>query len=288
MSGATTDVDAIVVGAGVAGLYQLHRLRSLGMSVRVFEAGNDVGGTWYWNRYPGARFDSESYSYGYSFSDELVEDWRWSEHFAAQPETLRYLQHVADRFDLRRDITFGVRVVAAAWDDGTRSWTVTLGDGSTHRSRFLILAIGILSVPRRPDIAGLDDFEGTCLHTGEWPQDPVDTAGRRVGVIGTGASAVQLITELAKTVGHFASSSAPHRGVRPWVTARSTRTRNTTSRRMPMRSSSAAVPPSAASSTTPTGARPWKCPPRSGPRCTKSSTHSPGSRSGWATSETFS
>jgi cation diffusion facilitator CzcD-associated flavoprotein CzcO len=203
VNAAATDVDAIVVGAGVSGLYQLHRLRSLGLSVRVFEAGHDVGGTWYWNRYPGARFDSESYSYGYSFSRELVADWRWSEHFAAQPETLGYLQHVAERFDLRRDITFNARVTAATWDDGARSWTVALDDGSTHRARFVILAIGVLSVPKRPDIEGLGDFEGRCLHTGEWPHEPVDTTGCRVGVIGTGASAVQLITELAKSVGHL-------------------------------------------------------------------------------------
>src|SRR5215213_3837747 len=149
------DYDAVIVGAGMSGLYQLYRLRELGLRVRVFEAGSGVGGTWYWNRYPGARFDSESYSYGYSFSKELLEEWDWSEHFAGQPETLRYLNHVADKFDLRRDIQFKSRVTAAHYDEGTRSWAVTLEDGSRFRTRFLITAIGPLSAPTLPRIEGL-------------------------------------------------------------------------------------------------------------------------------------
>ena len=144
------DYDTIIVGAGMSGLYQLHRLRELGLRVRVLEAGTNVGGTWYWNRYPGARFDSESYSYGYSFSKELLEEWDWSEHFAGQPETLRYLNHVADKFDLRRDIQFRSRVTAAHYDEETRSWTLTLEDGSRFRTRFLIAAIGPLSTPTLP------------------------------------------------------------------------------------------------------------------------------------------
>ena len=132
----TLDYDAIIIGAGMSGLYQLYRLRELGLRVRVFEAGTGVGGTWYWNRYPGARFDSESYSYGYSFSQELLEEWNWSEHFAGQPETLRYLNHVADKFDLRRDIQFRSRVAAATWEKDTRSWNLTLQDGSRFRARF--------------------------------------------------------------------------------------------------------------------------------------------------------
>jgi cation diffusion facilitator CzcD-associated flavoprotein CzcO len=146
------DYDAIIIGAGMSGLYQLYRLRQLGMRVRVLEAGTGVGGTWYWNRYPGARFDSESYSYSYSFSKELLEEWNWSEHFAAQPETLRYLKHVADKFDLRRDIQFRSRVAAAHYQEDTRSWDVTLEDGSRQSARFLITAIGPLSAPTMPRI----------------------------------------------------------------------------------------------------------------------------------------
>ncbi len=195
--------DAIIIGAGVSGLYQLYRLRELGLSAHVFEAGSDVGGTWYWNRYPGARFDSESYSYGYSFSPELLAEWDWSEHFSPQPETLRYLQHVADRFDLCRDITFGARVRAARWDEGAREWTVDVEDGATASSRFLVLAIGALSIPNLPDIPGLDRFGGPCFHTSDWPREPLDLAGGRVAIVGTGATAVQAIPELAKVAGHL-------------------------------------------------------------------------------------
>ena len=195
--------DAIIIGAGVSGLFQLYRLRELGMSVRVFEAGTDVGGTWYWNRYPGCRFDSESYSYGYSFSQEILDEWEWSEHFAAQPETLRYLNYVADKFDLRSDIQFESRVSSAHYDEAARQWTVTLDGGKQARARFLITGIGVLSVPTMPKIEGIDDFKGAAYHTGTWPHEPVDFTGKRVGVIGTGATAVQLIQEVAKTAGHL-------------------------------------------------------------------------------------
>src|SRR5882724_1553780 len=154
------DYDAIIIGAGMSGMYQLYRLRELGMRVRVFEAGTGVGGTWYWNRYPGARFDSESYSYGYSFSPELLQEWSWSEHFAPQPETLRYLNYVADKFDLRRDIQFRARVTAAHYQEEARSWEVTLQDGSRHRARFLVTAIGPLSAPTLPRVEGVDSFKG--------------------------------------------------------------------------------------------------------------------------------
>jgi cation diffusion facilitator CzcD-associated flavoprotein CzcO len=197
------DFDAIVVGAGISGMYQLHRLRELGLHVRVFEAGTGVGGTWYWNRYPGARFDSESYSYAYSFSQELLDEWDWSEHFSGQPETERYLNHVADKFDLRRDIRFGSRVAAAHFDDDTCSWNVTLEDGSSFRSRFLVTAVGPLSAPTMPRIEGVDTFEGEAYHTARWPKEPVSFAGKRVAVIGTGATGVQTIQEVAKTVGHL-------------------------------------------------------------------------------------
>jgi cation diffusion facilitator CzcD-associated flavoprotein CzcO len=197
------DYEAVIIGAGMSGLYQLYRLRELGMKVRVFEAGTNVGGTWYWNRYPGARFDSESYSYGYSFSKELLQEWEWSEHFAGQPETLRYLNHVADKFDLRRDIQFQSRVTAAIYDEDTRSWTVTLADGSRVRARFLVTAIGPLSTPTLPRIEGRDDFLGQFFHTARWPHAPVDFAGKRVAVIGTGATGVQTIQTIAAEVGYL-------------------------------------------------------------------------------------
>jgi len=197
------DYDAIVIGAGLSGMYQLYRLRELGMRVRVFEAGTNVGGTWYWNRYPGARFDSESYSYGYSFSRELLEEWEWSEHFAGQPETLRYCNYVADKFDLRRDIQFRSRVYAATYEEETRSWKTTLEDGSRFQSRFLITAIGPLSTPTLPRIEGRESFRGKSFHTARWPHQPVDFAGKRVAVIGTGATGVQTIQTIAAEVGRL-------------------------------------------------------------------------------------
>ena len=200
---ASLDFEVIIIGAGMSGLYQLYRLRELGMRVRVFEAGTGVGGTWYWNRYPGARFDSESYSYGYSFSKELLEEWNWSEHFAGQPETLRYLNLVADKFDLRRDIQFRSRVTAAIYHEDTRSWDLALENGSRFRARFLITAIGPLSAPTLPRIEGVDSFQGQSFHTARWPHEPVDFAGKRVAVIGTGATGVQTIQTIAKDVGHL-------------------------------------------------------------------------------------
>jgi len=200
---ADLDFDVIIIGAGMSGLYQLYRMRELGLRVRVFETGTNIGGTWYWNRYPGARFDSESYSYGYSFSKELLDEWEWSEHFAGQPETLRYLNHVADKFDLRRDIRFCSRVTAAVYDEQARSWTVKLEDESTYRTRFLITAIGPLSTPTLPRIEGRDSFQGQSFHTARWPKTPVALAGKRVAVIGTGATGVQTIQTIAGEVGHL-------------------------------------------------------------------------------------
>jgi cation diffusion facilitator CzcD-associated flavoprotein CzcO len=197
------DYDAVVIGAGISGLYQLYRLRELGLRTLVLEAGTGVGGTWYWNRYPGARFDSESYSYAYSFSQDLLDAWDWNEHFAPQPETLRYLNHVADRFDLRRDIRFRSRVSSAHYQDRTRQWDVTLEDGTRFATRFLITAIGVLSAPVMPRIEGVDQFAGASYHTARWPHEPVSFAGKRVAVIGTGATGVQTIQEVAKTAGHL-------------------------------------------------------------------------------------
>src|SRR6266567_3547496 len=196
----TTDFDAIIIGAGVSGLYQLYKLRELGLKVRVFETGSGVGGTWYWNRYPGARFDSESWTYGYSFSQELLDEWDWEEHFAGQPETERYLNYVADKFDLRRDIQFKSRVTAAHYREDTRSWEVTLEDGGRCDARLLVTAIGVLSAATMPRIAGVETFKGQSCHTHYWPKEPVNFAGKRVAVIGTGATGVQTIQEVAKTV----------------------------------------------------------------------------------------
>jgi len=195
--------DVIVIGAGISGMYQLHRLRGLGLCVRVFEAGDGVGGTWYWNRYPGARFDSESWTYGYSFSDEILREWEWSEHFAAQPETLRYCNFVADKLDLCRDIEFGCRIRAAVYDETAGEWEIESEDGRRARARFLITAIGPLSAPTMPTIPGVESFRGEAYHTGRWPHEPVSFERKRVAVIGTGATAVQAITEIAKTVGHL-------------------------------------------------------------------------------------
>jgi cation diffusion facilitator CzcD-associated flavoprotein CzcO len=202
-TGKAANFDAIIIGAGVSGLYQLYKLRELGLRVRVFETGTGVGGTWYWNRYPGARFDSESYSYGYSFSQELLEEWSWAERFAPQPETERYLNYVADKFDLRRDIQCKSRVTAARYQEETRRWEVTLEDGRRYCARLLITAIGVLSAPTMPRIAGVDTFTGQSCHTHYWPKEPVNFDGKRVAVIGTGATAVQTIQEVAKTVGQL-------------------------------------------------------------------------------------
>ena len=202
---ATREIDAVVVGAGFSGLYMLHRLRdTLGMSALVVESADDVGGTWYWNRYPGARCDSESYFY--SFSDRLCEDlldeWTWSERFAGQPEILSYLQHVADRFDLRRDIRFRTTVVAATWDEAAGRWLVDTDDGTRLNARFLVTAVGCLSTTNLPDFPGRDDFRGDWYHTGLWPHEGVDFTGKRVAVIGTGATGVQLIPEVADQAAH--------------------------------------------------------------------------------------
>jgi cation diffusion facilitator CzcD-associated flavoprotein CzcO len=195
----SADFDAIIIGAGISGMFMLYRLRELGLTTRVFEAGSDIGGTWYWNRYPGARFDSESWTYGYSFSKELLQEWDWKEHFSPQPDTLAYLNHVADKFDLRRHMQFRSRIEAAAWDEANTQWIVTLEDGSRATATFLFTAMGVLSSPTLPRIPGRETFAGQAYHPGLWPHTPVDFAGKRVGIIGTGATAIQAIPEIAKT-----------------------------------------------------------------------------------------
>ena len=198
-----SEYDVIIIGAGISGMFQLLRLRDMGLKVRVFEAGTGVGGTWYWNRYPGARFDSESYSYGYSFSKELLDEWEWSEHFSAQPETLRYLNYVADKFELRPDIEFEARIASAHYDEAANEWEIAIDGGRKARARFLITAVGPISAPTMPNIPGVEDFKGDAYHTGTWPHETVSFAGKRVAVIGTGATGVQTIQEVAKTVGHL-------------------------------------------------------------------------------------
>ncbi|MDB2487472.1 NAD(P)/FAD-dependent oxidoreductase [Alphaproteobacteria bacterium] len=191
-------VDAVVVGAGFSGMYQLHRLREMGLSVKVFEAGEDVGGTWFWNRYPGARVDIESMAYSFSFSKELEQDWVWSEKYSPQPELLRYAQHVADRFDLKRNITFNTRVESAYFDDDKDEWLITTECGKRVRARYFVMATGVLSAAKTPDIAGRDSYKGETYQTGLWPKEGVDFTGKRVAVIGTGSSAVQSIPLIAE------------------------------------------------------------------------------------------
>jgi len=196
-------VDAVIVGAGFSGLYMLYRLRKMGLTAVVFEQGSNVGGTWYWNRYPGARCDAESLAYSFSFSPELEDEWEWSERYAPQAEILKYAEHVADRFDLRRDIRFETRVASAIYDESASRWNVTTEQGDSVSGRFCIMATGCLSVPQRPDIAGLDDFAGDLHQASLWPHEGVDFSGKRVGVIGTGSSGIQAIPVIAEQARHL-------------------------------------------------------------------------------------
>jgi cyclohexanone monooxygenase len=194
----TGTFDAVVIGAGFAGLYMLHRLRGLGFKARAYEAGGGVGGTWYWNRYPGARCDVESLQYSFSFSEELDQEWNWSEKYSPQPEILAYANHVADRFDLRREIVFDTRVTACTFDEQKNAWRIETDRGDRVSAQFCIMAVGCLSAPNRPDFEGMSNFCGPIYHTGEWPHEGVDFTGLRVGVIGTGSSAIQSIPIIAK------------------------------------------------------------------------------------------
>ena len=193
--------EVVVVGAGVSGIYQLYRLVQLGVNVTVLEAAGDLGGTWYRNRYPGCRFDSESYTYGYSFSKELLAEWDWPERFSAQPDTLRYLNHVAKKFDLRKHMQFDCKIEQAVFDEANNLWRLKLGNGRTVTTRFVVTGIGLLSAPTMPRIAGIESFKGPCFHTYFWPHEPVELAGKRVAVIGTGATGVQVISAIADQVG---------------------------------------------------------------------------------------
>ena len=197
----SSDLDVVIVGAGFAGLYMLHRLRGLGFTARVYEAASGLGGTWYWNRYPGARCDVESLEYSYSFSKELEQEWQWTERYATQPEILRYLDHVAERFDLKRDIQLNTRVNAAIFDESENCWSIETDRGDRARARFCVMATGCLSAAKIPDFKGRDTFQGKMYHTGHWPHEGVDFTGQRVAVIGTGSSGIQSIPMIARAGG---------------------------------------------------------------------------------------
>ena len=192
------DYQAVIIGAGVAGIYQIKRLSDLGVRATVVDANADLGGTWYNNRYPGARFDSESYTYSYSFSKEVLDEWHWTEKFSPQPETLQYLNFVTDKFDLRKYMQFGCWVESMVFDDEASFWTIRLADGRDITTRFVILGMGVLSTPTLPNFEGMGSFEGKSFHASQWPHEPLDLTGKRVAVVGSGATAIQLIPEVAK------------------------------------------------------------------------------------------
>ncbi len=199
----TKTLDAVIVGAGFAGMYTLHRMRQAGFDAHVYETGDNVGGTWYWNRYPGARCDVESMEYSYSFDTELQQSWEWSERYATQPEILSYANHVADRFDLRRDISFNTRVTSIRYDEATLVWRITTDQGEEVNARFCIMAPGCLSSVNQPDFPGLERYQGATYHTGQWPHEGVNFTGKTVGIIGTGSSAIQSIPLIAQEAQHL-------------------------------------------------------------------------------------
>src|SRR5579862_8715923 len=218
---AVADVDVVVVGAGFSGIYAVHAFLEAGLTVRAFEAGDGIGGTWYWNRYPGARCDVESKDYSYSFSPELEQEWSWSERYPAQPEILRYLNRVADKFGLWPLIQLNTRVTGASWDAATSSWAVTTDDGATVTARYLVSAVGCLSALNVPDLPGLGSFEGPWYHTSRWPKEGVDFTGKRVGLVGTGSTGIQVAPEIAAVADQLyvfqrtANFAVPNRN-RPW------------------------------------------------------------------------
>ena len=199
----TREVDVVIVGAGFSGMYTLYDLRNRGLNVMVVDGAGGVGGTWYLNRYPGARVDIESVEYSYSFSEELQQEWSWSERYASQEELLRYLNHVADRFDLRKDITLNTRILGASFNDSESTWTLETDTDLTIKANFCVMATGFLTVPMQPNFPGMDSFKGEQYHTARWPEEKVDFSGKRVGVIGTGSSGIQVITEVGKSAGHL-------------------------------------------------------------------------------------
>ncbi|BCS30549.1 flavin-containing monooxygenase [Aspergillus puulaauensis] len=200
---ANLDYDVLIIGAGLSGINSLHQMHTLGLRAKVLEAGGGPGGTWYWNRYPGARFDSESYSYGFSWSQEVLDEWSWSEHFSGQAETLRYCEFLVKKFNLERDMQFNTRVSKAHYQEDTSSWLLADENGNTYTSRWLVTCMGILNQFTLPNIAGVHDFKGQAIHTARWPHEPVSFEGKRVGIIGTGATGIQAIQEIVKTAGHL-------------------------------------------------------------------------------------
>ncbi len=203
MSSATEEYDVVIVGAGFAGMYLLHRLRELKLNTRIFEAGDDVGGTWYWNRYPGARCDAESLAYSFSFSPELEQEWEWSERYAPQPEILEYARHVSRRFDLRKDIQFETRVISAHYREESEDWLIETDQGNRAVARYCIMATGCLSVPQLPDIPGVENFKGNLYQASKWPHEPVSFKGQTTGIIGTGSSGIQAIPVIAEEAEHL-------------------------------------------------------------------------------------
>ena len=256
------------------------------MTARVFETGTNVGGTWYWNRYPGARFDSESWTYGYSFSKELMQEWDWKEHFSPQPDTLEYLNHVADKFDLRRDMQFRSTVTAAHWDDAANQWIVTLESGQQARSRFLCTAVGILSAHTMPAIPGVESFRGPAYHPARWPHTPVDFTGKRVGIIGTGATAIQAIPEIAKQAKQLTVFQRRPNWAAPLHNSKISKAEMAAIKSRYDEIYAHCARRRCGSSTRPTRARPSRCRRRSVRRSGKNYTRSRASASGWAISAT--
>ena len=279
--------EIIVIGAGVAGIYQIKRLADLGIDATVLDAAPDLGGTWYWNRYPGARFDSESYTYGYSFSKELLNEWHWKERFSGQPENLRYLNHVADKFDLRKYMQFNCKVEAAQFDETQNLWRLKIDDGRELTCRFVILAIGLLSTPTPPRLEGMDSFRGRSFHTYYWPHEPVEMAGKKVAIIGTGATAIQIIGEIADKVGELTVFQRRPNWAAPLNNGPISNEEMADIRPATTISSRHARARPAVSSMSPTGAASMKSRRRSGWRCGTSSTTSPASGSGSAISAKF-
>ena len=272
--------ETIIIGGGLTGIYQLYRLLELGMDSVVLEAADDLGGTWYHNRYPGCRFDSESYTYGYSFSKELLDEWHWTEHFSPQPETLRYLNHVADKFDLRQHMRFGCRIKTAVYDEDTNGWTVSLESGENFRCRILITAIGVLSTPVMPKLDGIDQFRGPSFHTYHWPREPVELRGKRVAIIGTGATAVQPSLKWRRRPRNSTSCNAARTGARLCTTHRLTQPRWPISAHDTTRCSRSVSRRPAVSSMVMIAASSLRYRKQSGASFSRSSTRPPGSASG--------
>ena len=263
------EYDVIIIGAGVTGLYQLYRIRELGLSVRVYDDADGVGGTWNWNRYPGCRFDSESETYGYSWSEELLQEWDWKEHFSAQPDTERYMNYVADKFDLRRDIQLSARVKSAIYNQQSNRWHVELTSGERVRAQFVIGAVGIMSADYTPDFAGIGSFKGLTLHTGRWPKQDVDLAGKRVAVIGTGPTGVSSSPKSPKWPVISRCFSAHQTTARRCAMHRFPRKRSANSKRLMRRSTNAVAKHQPVSGTTSIHARPWMCRKLNAMRATK-------------------